>query len=123
KRVASRHRLQQRMRNVLAQSVGQSTGRRIFDGAVAGGALALGRAAGIAAGNRADLLMLDAEHPDLAERSGDRWLDAWIFTGGAKALSAVMAGGELGGEGGGQRPSEAIAARYPPALAAIRPRF
>jgi formiminoglutamate deiminase len=74
-------RLTRRARNVLAPA-GGSTGRRLFDAALAGGAQALGLGRrGIAAGLPADFVTLDAGHPSLALASGDGLLDAWIFAG------------------------------------------
>jgi formiminoglutamate deiminase len=75
-------RLARRERNVLGKANG-STGRRLFDEALRGGSQALGAGpTGIAAGNAADLVALDAGHPTLAGKSGDAILDAWIFANG-----------------------------------------
>jgi len=77
-------RLLHRQRNVLGRANG-STGRRLFDAALTGGAAALGAGpAGIAAGASADLVSLDENHPTLAGKDGDAILDAWIFAGGTK---------------------------------------
>jgi formimidoylglutamate deiminase len=77
-------RLARRERNVLGKANG-STGRRLFDEALQGGTQALGAGpAGIAAGNAADLVSLDAGHPTLAGKRGDAILDAWIFANGGK---------------------------------------
>ena len=76
-------RLVARERNVLAAAPGHSTGRAVFEAALAGGAQALGRgAAGLREGAGADLVSLDAAHPSLAGRTGDALLDSWIFAGG-----------------------------------------
>jgi formiminoglutamate deiminase len=82
-------------RNVLALREGESTGRRLFDSALAGGAQALRQPIGaLAVGRRADVVLLDAEHPDLASRRDDEWLDAWIFVAGRRAVRSVLVGGE-----------------------------
>jgi formimidoylglutamate deiminase len=87
-------RLSQRARNVLAGHEGQSTGRRLYDGALAGGAQALGRRIGaLAPGRRADIVVLDADHPDLAGRSDDSWLDAYVFVAGGTMVQTVLVGG------------------------------
>ena len=71
-------------RNLMAAE-GQSTGRALFDAALDGGAAALGVAAGLGVkaglrvGASADIIALDASHPSLAGRSGDGWLDGWVF--------------------------------------------
>lgn len=100
-----------RARNVLA-GPGQSNGRALFDGARAGGAVALAAGlADIAAGASADLVSLDAEHPSLAGKSGDAVLDAWIFANGA-AVDCVWVRGKKLVEGGRHHLREAIARRY-----------
>ncbi len=72
-------RLRDRGRAVLARP-GQSTGRALWDGAVAGGAQAAGRASGgIRVGDWADLVALDMGAVDLDGRQGDDILDALIF--------------------------------------------
>ena len=87
-------RLRHRARNVLAGDVGRSTGRRLYDGALAGGGQALGRRIGsLAPGRRADIVVLDAEHPDVAGRRDDSWLDAYVFVAGGKMVQTVLVGG------------------------------
>jgi formimidoylglutamate deiminase len=87
-------RLKHRERNVLSGGPGVSTGRALFDAAVAGGARALAQpAAGITSGARADIVSLDVAHPSLAGRRGDAVLDGWIFAAGTDAIDCVWAGG------------------------------
>ena len=103
----------QRARNVMTLGEGESTGRRLLAAVLAAGAQALQRPVGaLAAGLRADVVVLDTEHPDLAARSGDLWLDAWIFAAGQRAVKTVLIGGETVVEAGrhGMRP--AIEARF-----------
>jgi formimidoylglutamate deiminase len=86
-------RLHERERNVLNTGDGRSTGRVLFDGAVAGGAQALGANNGVLAPGRvADIVALTDAHPSMAQRRGDAWLDAWIFAG-ARAIECVWSGG------------------------------
>jgi len=81
-------------RAVAATGAAPHPGRRLLDGALAGGAQASGRALGaIAAGLRCDLVELDGEHPSLIGHSGDRLLDAWVFAGQANPIRTVIAGG------------------------------
>ncbi|AVO36743.1 formimidoylglutamate deiminase [Pukyongiella litopenaei] len=86
-------RLRDRARAVLAPP-GGSTGRRLFDGIVAGGARAAGRGrGGIAVGQWADLLAIDGGDADLIGRGGDAALDTWIFAAGDRLVRDVWAAG------------------------------
>src|ERR1051325_9456633 len=76
-------RLTKRARNVLAPEAGRSTGRALFDAALAGGSQALGLdAPRLAQGDPADFISLKAEDAALIGRHGDAILDSWIFAGG-----------------------------------------
>jgi formiminoglutamate deiminase len=113
-------RLRHRARNVLAEHEGQSTGRSLYDKALAGGAQALGRRIGaIAAGYRADLVVLDSDHPDLAAISGDRWLDSYVFVADRAAIDTVFVAGEAVVRSGRHIHREDIRARYGHAMARI----
>jgi formimidoylglutamate deiminase len=87
-------RLRHRQRNILADEHG-AVGGYLYRAALHGGALASGRpVAGLAVGQRADLLVLDAAHPDLCGRRGDRLLDSLIFCNHAPPpVRDVMCGG------------------------------
>jgi len=94
-------RLRHRARNVLSSGAGRSTGRALFDHALAGGAQALAQpTVGLAPGARADIVTLDAAHPSLAGRQGDAAIDGWIFAAGGGAIDCVWAGGRKVVEGG-----------------------
>ena len=76
-------RLAKRARNVLASAPGRSTGRTLFEGALAGGAKAAGVATpGIREGASADLVSFDLTTSKFAGRREDYVLDSWIFAGG-----------------------------------------
>jgi len=76
-------RLVHRARNVLAPAPGKSTGRSLFDGALAGGARALGLGrVGLCVGASADFLSFDISSPSFGGRRDDAILDSWIFAGG-----------------------------------------
>src|SRR6185369_3269773 len=97
-------RLKHRERNVLSGGPGISTGRALFDAALAGGAQALAQPiAGLTPGARADIVTLDTAHPSLAGRSRDSVLDGWIFTARADAVDCVWAGGSKVVAGGRHR--------------------
>src|SRR6266545_4864110 len=62
-------RLAHRSRNVMTTQEGESTGRRLLASALTGGARALQQPIGaLARGQRADIVLLDETHPDLASR-------------------------------------------------------
>jgi len=97
-------RLKHRQRNVLSGGAGRSTGRTLFDHALAGGSRALAQAAvGLASGARADIVTLDTAHPSLAGRQGDAAIDGWIFAAGSGAIDCVWAGGHKVVESGRHR--------------------
>jgi len=106
-------RLKHRARNVLAENEGESTGRVLYEGALAGGARAVGRLVGaIDIGHRADLVVLDSEHPHLSTVSGDRWLDCYLFTTGTAAIDRVIVAGRTVVSGGRHEKRDAIMDRY-----------
>jgi len=87
-------RLRDRTRNALAGGPGRSTGRTLHDAALKGGARAMRQPVGaIAPGHRADITILDADHPLLAGRAEDAALDTWIFSGGNALVKDVIVGG------------------------------
>jgi formiminoglutamate deiminase len=111
-------RLSQRARNVLAAEP-RSTGRTLFEAAVAGGAQALGVVAGVQLGAPADLVALRPDHPSLLGRSGDAWLDSWIFARGHDAIEAVWSGGMKVVTDGRHHAREAVGTRYAHALGTL----
>jgi cytosine/adenosine deaminase-related metal-dependent hydrolase len=104
-------RLKHRTRNVVAHE-GESTGKRLYAQALAGGAQALGRAIGaIEAGRRADFVLLDPAHPDLSGSVATA-LDAYVFVAGAALIKTVIVGGETVVTEGRHKLRDRIAARY-----------
>lgn len=105
-------RLAHRSRNVLG-AVTRSTGRRIYEAALSGGAQALSRAVGaLDAGGRADFVVLDAELPELAAVAGDTWLDAYVFAAGRRAVRDVYVHGRQVVSNGRHLARSEILARY-----------
>ena len=102
-------RLALRQRSVAAPP-GGSTGLRLYQAALAGGAQALARRAGIAPGMDADLVALDLDQPTLVERGGETLLDAWMFAGAR--IDRVWAQGLLKVEGGRHVARAAVYARF-----------
>ncbi|WP_377296977.1 formimidoylglutamate deiminase [Rhizobium sp. SGZ-381] len=95
-------------RNVVAEVEG-STGRRLFDSALAGGAAAMGAPAGLVAGQSADLVALDVSAvPYLA---ADQILDHWIFAGSV-GVDGVWVRGQMQVEKGRHRLRDRISRRF-----------
>lgn len=71
-----------------------STGRRLFDLAVSGGARSAGRNTGkIEEGGWADLIALDGNAVDLQGKMGDMILDCFIFAGDDRMISDTWSAG------------------------------
>lgn len=103
-------RLIRRQRNVLGAAE-QSTGRRLFEAALAGGA----QAVGIPAGADDDAIVtLDA-----SQHRGDAAIDHWLFAADNAAIVSVERGGRRLVEHGRHRDRERIAARYQRTLAKL----
>ena len=118
-------RLAERSRNVLAAGEGASTGRSLFDAALAGGRQALegeggGPATGIAPGQSLDVFTLSPGAPALLERREDEILDSWIFAAGREAIDCVWRAGVKLVEGGRHRDRDALVQRYGQALRRLR---
>jgi formimidoylglutamate deiminase len=87
-------RLRKRRRGVLADSQEPHVGTRLWRDAARHGAAALGQPAGrIAAGARADWLVLDSDHASMAGARESTALDHLIFAGGSPAIREVMVAG------------------------------
>lgn len=88
-------RLVTHQRAVLANRGQPSPGSRAFAAACESGAQASGIASGrLAVGCRADLVVLDAEHPALWNKQPEQVLDAWIFAGDSACVRDVAIAGE-----------------------------
>ncbi len=86
-------RLRDRRRNRLGDA-GQSIARTLFDAALAGGAQAAGQGLyGLAPGHSADLVILDGASVELAGRTRDSVLDAWIFASARSPVKDVWVNG------------------------------
>ena len=105
-------RLRDKSRAALATPE-KSTGRRLFDAIVGGGAQAAGRDSGrIAPGALADLLALDDNAVDLAGRRGDTVLDCFIFAGDDRMVTDVWSAGRHQVRDGRHVARETITDRY-----------
>jgi formimidoylglutamate deiminase len=87
-------RLRRKRRAVLATRAEPHVGTRLWRDAAAHGAQAIGQPVGaIAAGRRADWLVLDPHHPTLAGAGAEAALDHVIFAGADAAIRDVMVAG------------------------------
>ncbi len=100
-------RLQTRQRNVLATAQQRHTATAMTLAAVAGGAQASGRrVAGLAVGQQADFVALDARHLALAGLSGPDRLSAHVFASHrTSAVQAVWVAGRQRVTTGRHRPA------------------
>ncbi len=109
-------RLVRRRRNCLADA-GASVGAALWRAALAGGARAVARPVGaLAAGRRADLVVLAGDHPALYGREDDLLLDALVFAGNANPVRDVMVGGDWVVREGRHAGEDGIADAYRAAL-------
>ncbi|MBP6014577.1 MAG: formimidoylglutamate deiminase [Alphaproteobacteria bacterium] len=87
-------RLLHRRRNVSASTREPHTAARLWAEAACNGAEVLGLNAGeIAAGRRADLVVVDTGHVSLTGRDGAQALDSYVFVTGRRAVRDVMVAG------------------------------
>jgi formimidoylglutamate deiminase len=70
-------------------------------------------------GARADLLVLDGDHPQLAGRQGDVLLDSLVFSGNTNSIDHVMVGGRWLVRDGHHHDEDKIAENYRKAIAAL----
>ena len=112
-------RLATRRRNVLARS-GVPVGNALWQSAAVGGAQACGRAAGtLAAGMRADLVVLDADEPALAGLENEGVLEAAIFGPCRTPVRDTIIGGRFVVRNGRHVQRDLILRAYRAALARI----
>ncbi len=87
-------RLVHQRRNVAASRQQRRVGDFVWQAALDGGALASGRPVGaLAVGKRADLLVLDEQHPNLAGIASEDVLSTFLFCGNDNLVRHVMVGG------------------------------
>lgn len=111
-------RLALRGRAVMADET-RSTGRALFDRALAGGAQASGTDGGLRVGAAADIVALDTAGSVFDGRDGDALLDSWIFGAPTGSIASVWRAGRQVVRDGRHIDREAIEARYRKALATV----
>ena len=114
-------RLQHQRRNVAVAPGQRRVGDFLWRGALRGGAQASGRKVGaLGSGMRADLLVLDSDHPNLDGAAVDDVLGVFVFAGNDNLVRDVLAGGRWVVRGARHVEQDAIARRYKHALAELR---
>ena len=113
-------RLVRRQRNVLGDPT-RSTGRRLFEAALIGGAQATDpeTAGGISPGKRADFVVLDRAHPALAAAQDDSLLDAWLFAADNAAIKTVYCRGVPVVQNGRHVARDVLSQRYAKVLKSL----
>ena len=111
-------RLNLRQRNVTAAASGvPSTAAALFNAALAGGSAACGLGmAGLAAGNRADFLVIDVTSNALLGVPCNHLLDAMVFSSPDARLSEVYVAGKLASQTKGFNNLQNLAAEYSDAM-------
>ncbi|MES2126871.1 MAG: formimidoylglutamate deiminase [Pseudomonadota bacterium] len=114
-------RLLHQRRNVAASETERHVGDFLWQGAARGGAQASGRPVGaLAPGKRADLLVLDAEHPNLYGCASADVLGTLVFSGNDNLVKDVMVGGQWVVQDQRHVAQTAIAQRFKQTIAALR---
>ena len=114
-------RLRHQCRNVAVSDSQRSVGDFLWQGALAGGARASGRRVGaLAAGRRADLIVLADGHPNLHGAALADVLGTLVFCGNDNLVKDVMVGGRWVVRDHQHFAQAAIAQRYIATLATLR---
>ena len=88
-------RLRAQRRNMSSADGQRRIGDFLWKASLQGGAQASGRPVGsLAAGKRADLLVLDADHPNLHGIACEELLNSWIFSGNDNLVRDVLTAGQ-----------------------------
>jgi formimidoylglutamate deiminase len=114
-------RLLHQRRNVAATPARRDVALNLWQDALLGGAQAAGRPVGaLVQGRRADLLVLDAAHPNLEGVSDSDVLGRLVFCGNDNLVRDVLAGGRWVVQGGRHMAQEVIGRRYRQAIQRLR---
>ncbi|MGF6273596.1 formimidoylglutamate deiminase [Massilia sp. UYP11] len=114
-------RLRHQQRNVAHTPGQRAVADFLWQAALGGGAAAAGRRVGrLEAGSRADLLVLDDDHPNLDGIIEAEVLGRVVFCGNDNLVRDVLCGGRWVVENGRHMAQEAIAGRYRQALKELR---
>lgn len=113
-------RYRHRGRNLLTET-GQGTGEWLWQHSAAAGYRALSQPGGaLAPGHRADFLVLDTEHPLLAEQPPEAWLDNLVFAEQAGMIDQVWTAGRQRAAGGRHSARERLLEAWSEARRALK---
>jgi formimidoylglutamate deiminase len=94
-------RLRLQGRNIASVTGQRKVGDFLYQAALQGGAQASGRKLGqLATGYRADIVVLDDQHPNLADIASTDVLNTWIFAGNDNLVRDVYVGGKMAVQNG-----------------------
>ena len=114
-------RLRLQGRNIIQLPGQRRVGDFLWQACLQGGALASGRRVGqLAAGKRADLLVLDEQHPNLHHLPAAEVLNSWIFNGNDNLVRDVIVGGRPVVQGGRHVEQERIQREYVACMRELR---
>jgi formimidoylglutamate deiminase len=114
-------RLQHQRRNIAVSPQQRQVGDFLWQGALRGGAQAAGRPVGaLAPGCRADVIVLDDDHPNLYGLALDEVLGSFVFSGNDNLVKDVMVGGQWVVRNQQHVAQQAIAARFKQTMAELR---
>ena len=114
-------RLLQQRRNIAVAGGQRRVGDFLWQAALQGGAQAAGRPVGaLAPGKRADLIVLDDDHPNLDGIDAPDVLGCFVFSGNDNLVRDVMVGGQWVVRGQKHVAQPAITARFKKTLAELR---
>ena len=114
-------RLAQQRRNIAVSEQQRNVGDFLWQSALQGGAQACGRpVGGLVAGKRADLIVLDDDHPNLDGLHDSELLGSLVFCGNDNLVKDVMVGGQWVVRDQKHVAQPAITARFKKTLAELR---
>lgn len=88
-------RLRLQRRNIASTADHPNVGNFLYQASLQGGAQASGRRVGqLKVGMRADVLVLDANHPNLSNISSVNIVNTWLFSGNDNLVRDVLVGGK-----------------------------
>ncbi len=114
-------RLRLQGRNIASQPGQRRVGDFLWQASLEGGAAASGRQVGqLAAGKRADFLILDGQHPNLQGLPAEDLLNTWIFAGNDNLVRDVIVGGRRVVHNGKHVEQERITREYVACMRELR---